>query len=203
MISYILFLINSRNAFRITAILLFNIWRTQGRILQQNRHSEQYFYPSDAEIERGYVIKADSSWGARIRKDNSLRIACFGGSNTDRSISYVFVLQKLLASLKVNQSSSYVYNLGLSGQGPRLKTFYFMIDPVETWPNVIILEFAVNTCGWNGALEVDKFIYFINSRYEGKNVLPPYVLLLNMYGSSSFYYDEYNRDNCGKLDKNL
>ena len=51
--------------------------------LANNPRDNPLFYnPTLEELERGVTLHASSQWGARIRKEKSLRIAFVGGSQT-------------------------------------------------------------------------------------------------------------------------
>lgn len=133
------------------------------------------------EIKQGIAVFPHKSWGVNIRREKSARIVAIGGSNTADG-HYVNALEKYL---KVHISnSSYVLNEGISGcDGPTFFGRHFpSFERLDStlWPNIVILEFAINLSG-----DVNKFyetlIHSLIYKWTSKGIGPPSFLILNVF----------------------
>jgi len=153
------------------------------------------FHPTRDEISRGFVHPAPPHWGVRIRKEKSFRILALGGSNTavgDYGQYYVDKLRNLVLKCKfIDSKDSYVMNEGIGGTGPTRKRYPFEDDPPNRWPNIVTLEFAVNTPNqWSSAQMVDDLIFFLNAKYTEKSLPTPAYLIIELLTVRNFYPEE-------------
>lgn len=164
------------------------------------KEAEKYFMPTQNEIERMLANSAPDYWGARVRKAKSIRIVAFGGSNTNYGLYLQYLSVKIKEFcqksplMKDSIIPSYVDNNGMGGQGgPSIGFYDFETHDIETWPNIILLDFSINCPNnpWRCALRVDNFIRFINSRYDEHKLPHPYVMLLELIRVQEFYTDNW------------
>ena len=169
-------------------------------------HNLNFELPTEEEIKRAVVVNAPSFWGQDVRETKSLRILLLGGSNT-RHGDYAMSLKngiEMLMNQSIIASNSYVLNEGLGGPGPA--GFYSAVFQFEEkwivshWPNVVILEFSVNSVPtWpECALRLDNLIHILRTRWKTKGLIPPSFLILDLFrvgpfvsgnANSSFYED--------------
>lgn len=109
-------------------------------------------------------------------------------------IRYVTFLQENIGRIfpdgVANRSQlSYVINRGISAHGPEIEHFAFEDElPVDEWPNLVTLEFSLNINGGvKSQKEIDEVIYYINRKYERRNVLPPRYLFLDFWRAKDYY----------------
>ena len=153
------------------------------------------FHPTADEISRGVVLRAPSQWGIQIRKEKNLRILALGGSNTAVGAYGQYYVDRLREKILhcdiLNAEQSYVMNEGMSGVGPTKKKFAFEDEPISKWPNLVTLEFAVNTPNdWWTAREIDDLIVFIKAKFSDKGVLVPAILVIEMMTIREYYPEE-------------
>lgn len=149
------------------------------------------FDPTPDEISRALVVKPRGTWGQRVRKDNSLRLLCIGGSNTEKNVynkGYVTLLHEYIQNNITKNShfrdTSYALNRGVSGMMPTYftgKKFDFEKLDTAVWPNVVMLEFTVNS-GTNIVWEticrrLETLVRSIMYKYENKGLPSPDFML--------------------------
>jgi hypothetical protein len=172
-----------------------------------------YYQPTQEEIERALVISPPSYWGkdifwGRKKEKVSLRIFALGGSNTALG-EYVSLLKKDIR--KLFSSDSYVLNGGVGGSPPHKRKYGFETSlPVERWPNIVIIEYAVNCAplsGWDCVQALEGVIASINAKYVKKNLPPPQYLMFELFTLHTYYGSWYSYgpvqgldpDRCDKL----
>lgn len=136
-------------------------------LLGTNPHSAKRISiddPTAEEVSRAIAIRPPGPWGRRLRHEKCVRLLAIGGSNTYndwQNQGYVTLLERYL---QANVSSdSYIINEGKAGKGPAEfvgKSYKFEKLETSRWPNVVLLEFSVNTNGddWVGAETLDKLV---------------------------------------------
>ena len=89
----------------------------------------------------------------------------------------------------INTNNSYVINAGLAGNGPYRTVYEFEKNlPLSEWPNLITLEFSVNSVfDWAAAKNIDVLIHFINMKYIHKSIPVPSYLVIDLWFASSYY----------------
>ncbi len=120
---------------------------------------------------------------------------CLGGSNTANDDGYVKLLTQMVKENEtiVNSNGSYVINAGLSGNGPYRTMYEFeKTYPLSRWPNLITLEFSVNSnFDWGAAKNIDILIHFINMKYIKKSLAIPSYLVIDLWFAASYYDREF------------
>ena len=149
------------------------------------------FDPTPDEISRGLVLKPKGTWGQQARKQNSLRLLCIGGSNTEKdnfNAGYVSLLHKYIQNNITEDSSfttsSYALNRGVSGMMPIYftgKKFDFETLDASIWPNVVLMEFTVNSGNnvvWdNICRKLETLVRSIMYKYAKKGLPSPDFML--------------------------
>ena len=81
-----------------------------------------------------------------------------------------------------------IINEGIPGTGPTMKNFEFERDPLRTWPNVVSLEFAVNSeNSWHHAKKLDQLIHFLSHKWEKNGLIPPNYFLIELFRIEPYY----------------
>jgi hypothetical protein len=190
-VSQIICSFNGKGA--VTVILVFNAFGLTNptwKFLADN------FRPTSDELVRGIVHQAPPHWGINIRNSNSFRILTLGGSNTAFSDLYVDKLRSLVQNCsRIDVNNSYVINEGVGGHGPMRKRYFFEDYPPTRWPNIVTLEFAVNSANdWSAAQSIDDFIYFLNAKYSKNALSPPSYLIIELFAIGNYYPDKTRQD---------
>ena len=69
-----------------------------------------------------------------------------------------------------------------------MTNFNFFTEPSKTGPNVVSLEFAINTANlWSKAMKVDQLIHYLNSKWASKNLPSPDYLLIELFRIQKYY----------------
>lgn len=156
-----------------------------GRILT----NYDYYKPTDEELERALVVQPPSYWGEPFYLENkspSIRILVLGGSNSANDDNYVPILHTMLQEWMPDKNSL-VYSGAISGHGPTRMRHAFEGLDTSKWPNVVILEFAVNFDGLESIKALDQLVGFMNQKYTAKELPIPSYLVFELFRVSSFY----------------
>ena len=96
-----------------------------------------------------------------MRKEKSIRLLTLGGSNT--AFFYGTALTDfLIASTHRLYNDTKFYVLVSSTRGPTMTNFNFFVEPSNTGPNDVNLEFAINTANlWSDTMKVDQLIHYL------------------------------------------
>lgn len=136
-------------------------------------------------------VNPKQSWGKQMRQQKSMRMLLLGGSNSagcccDKSFPVI------IASNISQNSNSYILNSAIRGSQPYFfigKTYDFESWPKTSWPNIVIIEFSLNSwAGWSNALEIDNLIYLLIEKWELAGLPPPDIVFLELFGSGDLYY---------------
>ena len=136
------------------------------------------------EISRGVAMHPSSSWGNRMRDESSIRILAIGGSNT-YGTGYVEDLERYLQN-NVSKNSSCL-NVGKSGTPPeafigvkfKFEDYY---NQQDQWPNLILLEFTVNSGMRPNTWDVyDKLVRSLLLKWIHRGFQTPDILILELF----------------------
>jgi hypothetical protein len=155
----------------------------------RNLSNIDYYQPTAEELERAVSVSPPSYWGKDIfmdQKNASIKVLAIGGSNTAAD-QYVHFLGVSLR--KVFSPDSYVENGGMAGTGPIRRKFAFETAmPVDRWPNVIILEYAINCRhGWECVQDLEMLIAFMNDKYVQRKLPLPHYIIFELLDLQSYY----------------
>ena len=144
--------------------------------------NHDYDDPTEEEISRAVNYDYEY-WGTRLIHEDSLRIICFGGSNTAIIKSYSNILSRYL--LVNHTKDSYAINAGIAGAGAceanSMNLYLFDEIPRQFWPNVVILEFSLN-CGMVLAIPcLDTLVNSIRTKYRSHRLPDPYFINLELF----------------------
>jgi hypothetical protein len=157
--------------------------------VSRNFTNIDYYQPTAEELERAVAVSPPSYWGKDIfmdQKNASIRVIAIGGSNTAAG-QYVSFLDKSLRG--PFSPDSYVENGGMAGTTPQRRKFRFETAmPVERWPNVIILEYAVNSRReWESVKDLEMLISFMNDKYVKRKLHLPHYIIFELLDIQSYY----------------
>lgn len=150
--------------------------------------SSYKYDPTEEEIEQAIAFqKPRSGWGYQARQEREVRLLCIGGSNTDHGY-----YTKPLSAYLTNSSAHSSWNGSLeqqsqAGTGPDyfvgLK-YGFEHRPTNTWPNIISLDFSMNTYGQiqfdKIAETIDAVMRTIDYKYRNAGVQAPDYMFLEL-----------------------
>lgn len=141
--------------------------------------------PTNEEISRALVVEPPLSWIRAIKSQKSIRLLALGGSNTWNPNNY---LPKFERGLKVLQNDSLVINGALSGTAITLQSFDFELGPLDLWPNVILVECAIN-CNHDITTisQVERTLQFYMQKWSDQHLPLPRVLFLNLFSVGQYY----------------
>jgi len=152
--------------------------------------SSEYFDPSFAERDRFVALHPPTEWGKQIRLQNSIRILFIGGSNSagagcmEKDSSFVDLLQKRLENMG---NRSYVINVSIGGLDISHfigESYVFEIESWanDKWPNVIIIETAINSAdSWYTAQHIDNLLFIIFEKYHARRLPRPDIVFLELF----------------------
>lgn len=150
------------------------------------------YQPTADEIELGVAVQTLRCYGQLVQESKSLRILALGGSNTARikeQGGWGHVLDDVLraAALPV-VSTIEVFVGGIGGcdpscfYGEHTVTFPFEPKPIDQWPNVVILEFAVNCMPkWACTQNLNNLVQSLKERWAAVGLPPPGFMLLELF----------------------
>lgn len=150
----------------------------------------QDFDPTASESNLYLAVSPKQSWGNQMRRQKNMRILLLGGSNSvgcccDKSFPVI------VAANFSRNSNSYLLNHAISGSRPYFfigKTYDFESWPNSSWPNIVLLEFSLNSwVGWSTALEIDNLIYLLLEKWELVGLPPPDVVFLELFSAGDLY----------------
>ena len=171
------------------------------------RHCATGEEPTDDEWARGAhsLVHPPLSYGTQFRREGAVRLVALGGSNTAQReglvctespaprgerlyVSDVGYVQFLDAFLKAQVSSdSYAMNEGRAGRGPRDyvgNVLAFEGLPLAQWPNVLLLEFAVNCqekADWTTARDLDALVRSMRRKWSDRGLASPEFLFFELF----------------------
>lgn len=154
---------------------------------------------SDEEVKFSLIIPANNDWGYYMRKEKSVRILFYGGSNTmkiENHSYYPDLLEKYLRTNGYFSNTSYTNNRGLGGAGPiqliQSPDYGTPGDDTSLWPNVVFIEFAINTEKdfQSSAGQVDLLIQMVKRYYKEKGAnIPSFALIEVFQADRSLFLD--------------
>ena len=149
------------------------------------------YHPTAEELSRGLAYRPNEKWGWQMRKEKSIRLLTLGGSNTAYfyGTTYpAFLIESIHRLYNATELHVSIRNEGIAGTGPTMKNFDFFAEPPSTWPNVVSLEFAINTDNqWIEAVRVDQLIHYLNNKWASKNLPSPDYLLIELFRIQQYY----------------
>mmetsp|Transcript_12055 Transcript_12055/g.18035 ORF Transcript_12055/g.18035 Transcript_12055/m.18035 type:complete len:491 (-) Transcript_12055:107-1579(-) len=159
-------------------LLLLPLWIT----------SSEYFDPTYMERNRFMALHPSNEWGQQIRLQRNVRILMIGGSNSEgtgcEDNNFVKVLRNRLESM---DDRSYIINVSQGGVDISFfigETYIFETESwaSDRWPNVIIIESAINSEGsWITAQYIDNMLFNIFEKYHAKSLPRPDVVFLELF----------------------
>ena len=87
-----------------------------------------------------------------------------------------------------------IYNEGVGGTYPGIKLYNFENRHLSEWPNVISIEYGINSDPDYRSIEsIDSIIYFLKRKYQRKNLDIPYFMFLEFHTIGYAYHDLQGR----------
>eukprot|EP01041_Mallomonas_annulata_P006126 gene6126-12404_t len=153
--------------------------------------------PSDEEISNAVIVRPTKAWGYFMRQEKTIRLLLIGGSNTEEG-AYVDLLKQYI--LQNISSTSTVINMGVGGTGPefRIGMPVFGVEhlPPRKWPNLVLLEYCVNSMYGEGtSVLMDQLLNIIKDKWVRYKARVPSFLMLEIFCIGW----EYHRAKTGNL----
>ena len=137
----------------------------------------------DYELGLSLLVSPPPHWGARMRREQTLHILTLGGSNSDRSDRWPYVLETALKTAFSGVNAS-VINKAESGMGIGYTvgdTYPFEHLPAAEWPSLVILESAVNCDIDVGCLIAHEQIKkYLDHKWVKNGLDPPDLLIVEL-----------------------
>ena len=197
---------SSVSTFYSSVFFYFNI-RCCVHVKSSSVDNPEYYKPTEIEWQQGVAFAAPKYWGVHVRRSKSLRVAFLGGSQTSRGVYGDSFRDSIQEAAKNMNWSSAVYNEGLPGEIPHIRSFKFFSLDTSQWPNVICFEPCIN-CLFDPVKSKSEYLscsttldnvkYFINREYKHKGIEAPYYFFLEFFKASELHWDSlYNRRDSG------
>lgn len=161
---------------------------------QDNR---AYYDPTPVELQQGTAFAAPKYWGVNIRRSKSLRVAFIGGSQTRQGHyirAFYEAMNETITKMKSNWNFA-IYNEGMSGSAPKIRSYKFFGSNASEWPNVIGIEPCLNCAHkkkivYHGcSTDIDNLKYFINREYSQRGLDVPSYFFIEFFRASEHLWE--------------
>ena len=158
------------------------------------------FAPTASEIKRAIQLQTPwEGWGFQARHEKEVRLFCIGGSNTIDDMYFVPLSVYIKNTTLHPTWNGTIDRLAISGCSPQ--DFIGMKYKFESlkhhlWPNMIMLEFSVNTVLADfptAAHSLDSVIRTFKYKYHHAGLPEPDFLLFELFGVGDVVYESSDK----------